>query len=530
MKKVWCLYRVSTKSQVNNEDDIPLQKNACLEFIKRQDNWILCKELYEKGVSGWKKSIKDRDALNEIKKGAINQELDILLVFMFDRIGRKEDETPLVIDFLSKLNVEVWSVQEGKKSMDTHVDKLINYISFWQSSGESLKTSLRVRESKKQLSQQGYFQGGVAPYGYEICDSGIKHWKDPDRNIKELRVNQNEANIVKVIFDLYVNKNYGIKRITTYLNENGFRTRLNKKFHTSLISRILRNPIYIGFKRYNSFDGETNGVQPFNEHLLIISTDDFNKAKKIRGSRNKESQDKTNIPTKGKLLFSGISRCYYCNSKLTANYLYRNSKKKDGTPYKLPIYRYTCPLNKGKDKNHDQYVWGAKKYDEIIINEVKNILRKLPLKDFLDPTKSMRKTIIKTLEGNLKKLRREAKKIKDQLEILYNEIPLSLENKSVYSAVQLSTAINNHENNLNIKMVVIEKLDMKIIDIRNINNYESKEEDLKNWEEKFDNADEDRKKNMLANLIDTIHLGKNKVIITFNIYIAEILRECDGIK
>jgi len=36
MKRVWCLYRVSTKGQVNVDEDIPMQKNACYEFVRKQ--------------------------------------------------------------------------------------------------------------------------------------------------------------------------------------------------------------------------------------------------------------------------------------------------------------------------------------------------------------------------------------------------------------------------------------------------------------------------------------------------------------
>ena len=37
-KRVGCLYRVSTKKQVNIEDDIPMQRNACMEFIKKRED------------------------------------------------------------------------------------------------------------------------------------------------------------------------------------------------------------------------------------------------------------------------------------------------------------------------------------------------------------------------------------------------------------------------------------------------------------------------------------------------------------
>ncbi len=47
MKRVYCLYRVSTKKQVDkNENDIPMQKNACHDFVIRQNDWSILKEFF----------------------------------------------------------------------------------------------------------------------------------------------------------------------------------------------------------------------------------------------------------------------------------------------------------------------------------------------------------------------------------------------------------------------------------------------------------------------------------------------------
>lgn len=104
MKRVCCLYRVSTMSQVggNSKDDIPMQRSACHNFIK-QNGWLLEKEYIELGVSGYKLSAAERDAIQEIKKDAENGTFDVFLVFMFDRIGRRDDETPFVIQWLVEM-------------------------------------------------------------------------------------------------------------------------------------------------------------------------------------------------------------------------------------------------------------------------------------------------------------------------------------------------------------------------------------------------------------------------------------------
>ena len=78
-KRVYTLYRVSTIGQVE-KDDIPMQKEACHEFAERQ-GWEIVKEFSEKGVSGFKKSAKDRDQLQLLQQAAAAGEFDVLLVF-----------------------------------------------------------------------------------------------------------------------------------------------------------------------------------------------------------------------------------------------------------------------------------------------------------------------------------------------------------------------------------------------------------------------------------------------------------------
>ena len=84
MKRVLCLYRVSTKGQVDKKDDIPMQRRECMAFIERMEDWCFYDELIEKGVSGYKVSASKRDAILEIRALAEKKKFDVLLVFMFD--------------------------------------------------------------------------------------------------------------------------------------------------------------------------------------------------------------------------------------------------------------------------------------------------------------------------------------------------------------------------------------------------------------------------------------------------------------
>ncbi len=59
---------------------------------------------------------------------------------------------------------------------------MLNYIRYWQASGESIKTSLRVKTRMEQLTQEGHFTGGGIPYGYRIEKRGRANKRNVEVN------------------------------------------------------------------------------------------------------------------------------------------------------------------------------------------------------------------------------------------------------------------------------------------------------------------------------------------------------------
>ena len=152
-----------------------MQRIACREFAERQ-GWTVVIEKEEKGISGFKVSASKRDAIQELKDSALKGEFDVLLVFMFDRLGRIENETPFILEWFTEHGIEVWSVNEGQQKIETHSDKLMNYIRFWQASGESEKTAIRVRTRLQQMTAEGVYTGGPVPFGYVLLTGEPCEW------------------------------------------------------------------------------------------------------------------------------------------------------------------------------------------------------------------------------------------------------------------------------------------------------------------------------------------------------------------
>ncbi len=109
-ERVVVLLRASSKQQTDREHDfdIPQQKSILLPYVESQ-GWELVKVFTEGGISGFKISANNRDAIQDIKKMADKHEFDRLVIYMSDRLGRIADETPLILSYLNNKGIEVFS-------------------------------------------------------------------------------------------------------------------------------------------------------------------------------------------------------------------------------------------------------------------------------------------------------------------------------------------------------------------------------------------------------------------------------------
>lgn len=523
-KRVGCLYRVSTLKQVE-KDDIPLQKSSCREFIGFHKDWKLTKEYLEKGVSGYKIKEADRDVLQDIKKDVLNKKIDILLVFMFDRIGRRDDETPFVVEWLIKNGIEVWSVKEGQRKIENRVDKLMNYLTYWQAGGESEKTSIRVKESHLQMAVDGILTYGgpkAAPYGYDSIKSGIYSKKGIERY--KFIINKNESDIVKKIYRLYIEKGYGFYRIATYLNKNKIPAKKGGEWAASAINNMISNPIYMGYPAYNKTSGiggtkrikqkEEEWVMPKEKKadLVIISEKDWFSAQKIKKDRC-NNFNSTPKQTKSDLLFIGMIRCGCCGRKfMTA----QNKKKdKNGNTYKYYYYKCYSKIT-GKTCTANKSTFRKEKIEDLILNVVYDYIRDI---ENMDLTDKYKKSKLNEQEDDIKALEiveKEIRNINEDIDILKKEIVNTIVGKSVYSPDLLNDLINEKEMNLKLKNEEKSKIEIEIAQKQLEEKDIEKFKDLiPIWKEEFENADIEIKKMLLSEIIKEIKVYDEKILIDF---------------
>lgn len=506
MKKRVCpLYRVSTLGQVDRLiDDIPMQKSACRKFIDSKPDWELYKEFYEKGVSGFKVSAKDRDAIVELQRMALNKEFDILLVFMFDRIGRKDDETPYVVQWFVEHGIEVWSVKEGQQKFEQHIDKLLNYIYYWQASGESIKTSIRVKEHMALEVKQGHFKGGVPPFGYKLVDKGRVNKRG--RAVKDLAIDEKEASIVIYIFDLYVNHGLGTQTIARRLEEEGIYNRKGNNFVCATIKNMVTNEAYRGILKC----GETK-AGPF-EDLRIISDEVFFRAQEIAKQRSSKYQERRRIPRKvaKNCLLTGNIFCAHCGARLITSTSLKRKKRKDGTFSEKRVWRYVCYNNmRHKAKCNGQSGYSAKRIDNAVLEATRmllNALRDVPKEEI----------VRQRIENRLRAKREEASALKRLIQeksrevgILKAEVVKALTGDSSFAPDLLNDLISTAEEKLVEARISLEAVEGSI----KSNEAEEREllaehEKVLGYADMFDACERDQQRMIICDLIEEIRVSR----------------------
>lgn len=539
--RVACFYRVSSKGQLNNEDDIPSQRRSCTNFYKEK-GWVFVKEYVEQ-VSGYRVFASDRDKIQEAKRDAEAGMYDVLLCWMFDRLGRKEAETPFVVEWFAK-RVQVWSVVEGQQKFEQHTDHLMNYIRFWQAEGESKKTSIRVTENLEQMAEDGLLTGGSAGYGYKLVKSGVfnKKGKELFRRVKDEETNK----IAYLIYDLVYSQGFGSNRIAKHLNDRGVHSATGGKWSSGAINFILRNPLYKGcpaFGKRRSEEGKMKNtdrdawVKPKDgpiPELITVPEEMWDRVQQIRTSKNPENTNNLEIEkvlvTKSPLLFVGMIRCGYCNSPLTTTY---NSKKytlKDGTEQKWRQAKYRCSgkaLSKTDCQGQTTYAKG--RIEDTVLDEVFDFLDRLKQIDLAAQLQKIKKDVSTEEETALKKLNKHLKQLMEELNALTGEVAKSISGKSSFKPDLLNKLIEQKEEEIQDVMGQIEKLS-QTIKSKKIEKAEMEGlvKSIPVWKEVFQAAPPEKQKMMLNDVVDRITVYRDHIDVKIKVRVQQLIGSVNG--
>lgn len=521
-KRVWCLYRVSTLGQVDH-DDIPMQHDQCHSFVQGRPDWEITNELYEKGVSGFKKKASEREALVTIQQAAQLKEFDVLLVFMFDRIGRRTDETPVIIKLLVDSGIEVWSTREGQRTYERDEDELIGWLGTWMSACESRRIALRVSASKSTMAARGCYSGGYVPFGYDAIRAGRVNKKD--NPVRDLFINEDEAVIVQFIFNAIVVSGHGTHTIARALNAKGIKTkRGTSQWRATAIRAIARNPIYTG--RMKTLDGLS---APF-ENLRIIDDELFDSAEQAIVNRIPVRRDDRHGSSRSidgpRALLTGIIFCKSCGSRLAFNHSVRRKTLKSGEIRDYPSDYYRCYKKlDAPEQCTGKAFFNAPRVEETVLEVVRGFFDSVKKKPKAEMLRAAMSSESNVLDMAIKRAQRTFEQAKRAYDMIQDEAIKALTGDGAYTTEMINVLMPKQKAALDEAQAEYERLSKeRNQEMKRRSAHTSQIKKMQTWADSFDSQDTDEKRQIIASVVEKVIVGDDyKVQVVFNITAAQYL-------
>lgn len=547
-KVVRILLRVSSDQQLEADGDLGIQRQLVIDEVKQHSDWIIdSKEYFEGSNSGYKNSITDRDVLQEALRDAENGEYDILAAYKDDRLGRRMFDVPLYILSLKNFGVDVYTVKDKMitpKNPNDVMESLMLTMRYGMAQKSSSDTGLRVKDTAQKLVQQGKFMGGKAPYGYRLEYSG--EYSKHQRALKHPVIVPEQAEVVKYIYELSFHKEFGSGKIASTLNEDDrYRTLApNDVWKSGTITSILTNPIYAGYtayKRRERMNGKYHKLnskdwiisEKPNDEITIIDRELWEKVqmKRIeRGGRyvkNPKNEEATVITRNdGMLALIDVAYCGYCGRKLT------NGTKYDYWTIKATGERRTSRKAIYKCQNIGQGVPHkpmkqilADKVEPIVFDSLAEYIGKLQENEnVFEQIMENQNKEKKQLEKKLSREKQKLDSIRENIDILEDELPKAMKGNYPLSLEDLVHNIEKQKSNETQQSDIVEQLELELQNTSvSIDDWETLRSKIPTWQEIFLNADTPTKRVLVNKLIERIEITENKVVIRFKINLDNFL-------
>ncbi|NMM65216.1 recombinase family protein [Clostridium sp. P21] len=355
-KKAVIYARYSSDNQ--REESIDAQVRAIEDYAKKNNIEIL-KTYADRAKSA---TSDKRPQFQQMIKDSALGIFDIVIVHKLDRFSRDKYDSVSYKRKLKANGIRLISVTENLDGSPESV--ILESVIEGMAEYYSKNLAREVMKGMKENALQCKHLGGLPPLGYDV-----------DAN-KNYVTNEAEAEIVRKIFDMYIN-GYGYSEIIDYCNNKGYKTKMGNSFGKNSIYSILDNEKYSGvyvfnksskkdaFGRRNSHSSkdESEMIKKDGGMPAIITKEVFQKAKEMMAVRKKAPGANK---AKEMYLLTGLIYCGHCGSAMQGN----RRKPKDKPKY--VSYRCGCRVQKRGCDNKEirkEYV------EEFVLTELeKNIL------------------------------------------------------------------------------------------------------------------------------------------------------------
>lgn len=300
--------RVSSSMQAEDGFSLDAQMNRLKAYCESQE-WDIVGIYTDEGLSAKNTERPElQRMLRDIKSGYVN----VVLVYKLDRLTRSVIDLHELLQIFDQYRVGFKSATEvfdTTTAMGRLFITIISGLAQW----ERENLAERTKMGQIEMTRQGRWSGGKAPFGYNYVDG-------------QLVIDEIQAAVVRKIFDYYVS-GIGSRKLLQWLNNPEHpQPAPRERWTLNALRYLLLNPIYTGHVRYGYRDitGHRQGDEMVvkGNHEAIISEEIFQRALQIRKSRRK-------LPPRsgtGTYAFTGLLRCSLCGSAMYGSVKYRTTK------------------------------------------------------------------------------------------------------------------------------------------------------------------------------------------------------------
>ena len=304
--------RVSTTRQAERQLSIPDQIRQMLDWCQREGYEVVA-EFKDEGAS----ATDDRrpEFLRMLSQAyAKPPAFDVIVVHSLSRFFRDHLELGLHDKNLRKNKVKLISItQLTDDDANGEMIRTINAVFDGYQSKETAKHTLR---SMLENARQGYHNGSKPPFGFSVKEVNLPGRKDSK---KILEIDLEEAEVIRTVFNLYLDNSNGVKGVAATLNDRGIQNR-GKHLSSTMVHDILTNRLYIGERVFNRHHWKTGELKPESEWIKvqvepIVSEEIFLLVQEKLHSRSPAVSHPKRLSSPR--LLTGILKCGHCNANMT---------------------------------------------------------------------------------------------------------------------------------------------------------------------------------------------------------------------
>ena len=420
--------RAELDQETEQHDTLSRHRTELLYYAKRHALNIV--QIYEEIISG--ERIQHRPEMMKLLKEVENGMYQAVLVMDMDRLGRGNmQEQGLIIDTFRESNTLIITPRKTYNLRNEFDEEYSEFEAFMARKELKIITR-RLQSGRIRSAKEGNFNATYAPFGYRVLKV--------DSRTRTLVIHEEEADIVRLIFKMYIESNLGMFLLADRVNELGL-TFKGKPFKSWNVNQILKNQVYIGKivfnkklskasndpnkKRTSMKRPEEEIVYAEGKHPPIIEPSLFMQVQQKIKLKDNPSLHKMR-PLQNPL--AGILKCGLCGKTMSRNCTSRDKQF------------IRCTTN--ECKNHGTKM---ERVEKEVVKHMKQWMKqyKIQLKQKKQENNDYERNILKSTKKDWEQLKKQKEQLHDLLEQGVYTVEMYLERSQILATriVDMETSI-----------------------------------------------------------------------------------------